>query len=86
MSRGYKHIKSFNFRSHNFTHRCLNHSILASLERILHEISNDKSNTQNGDLEDYQKKLFKVDCTNGGHNTKKGNIISNGLWCSEDLN
>ena len=34
------------------------HSILASLERILHEISNDKSNTQNGDSEDYQKKTF----------------------------
>ena len=67
-------------------HRFLNHSILASLERILHAISNEKSNTENGDSEDYQKKLFKVDCTNGGHNTRKGNTISNGLWCSEDLN
>lgn len=55
MSTPYKHIKSFNFRSHNFMHRCLNHSILASLEKILREISNDKSNSQNGDSEDYQK-------------------------------
>ena len=41
-------------------HRFLNHSILASLERILHEISNEKSNTENGDLEDYQKNFSKL--------------------------
>lgn len=66
-------------------HRCLNHSILASLERILREISNEKV-THKMEIRKITKKNFKVDCTNGGHNTKKGNIISNGLCCSEDLN
>ena len=41
-------------------HRFLNHSILASLERILHEISNEKSNTENGDSEDCQKNFSKL--------------------------